>query len=267
MRETTTIFLVAVITILLAVASACSTERAEEQLPDPDTVTLEQVLEYSRAAMSEVTSYRANGTQVRGSSEQEPSTVSMRLFEQQAFDHYRVRVDLQGDKGNGFTEKIGTGMQVFQRDSDRGWWETHLTADQITSIRSNWNQISIPDNGHGQIISRDEVTPAGVRVYPVESVGRFEIPPGNTTAKSHDLQIRTVTFLIDHETFRLITRITKYQFENINLSGSTDSLVATREWSQTINTEQFFDYDETIEIEAPDEYTPSQELTAFRISR
>ena len=107
------------------------------------------------------------------------------------------------------------------------------------------------DENEFSLISADEITDAGISVYRIGYTTEVEhnwgsVPPAGPTTK----EIYTLSLLIDKESFRLVSRIVEKDYSTIP-SGTPNST-----WWQMDRRNDFYDYNQPVVLEIPDDYFP-----------
>lgn len=262
--------------VLLILAACGSDEPASQQRepgnppapPDPSTLTVEQIVERTRTAMSAVTSFRARGTIVAEDYDPESIANYSYLMEWQYPDRSSVQVEpVEGTDGR-FSETRIIEHQYFAKKMDGTWVETRPPSQPkgfgppVSMYLEELGEKSM------QLISYDEIADDGTRVYRLEFSKEQNYFSGDGDDQSeppiYETQTR-VTLLIDQNTFLFVSRIARIQnVSRLNLDETTlveinppdaENLKPFVETILTV-TEHFYDYNEPVVIELPGEYEP-----------
>ena len=152
-------------------------------------------------------------------------------------------------------ESRQVGSQIFYRSDRNGWQEIRRTysAPRIPAPLSDVFLSFLYEDGI-ELVSTTGVTEGGVRVYEIALSEISKLPSNNAGGTKDAMRIRTTTVLIDQETFRFVSRIyyTRWDYSAAPQYGRSDNV----DWAELIHTEHFFDYNEPVVIEVPDEYLP-----------
>ncbi len=298
MQGTIAKLLIAASTVLFVVVSAaCVSEKADGLPPypnieaiDDDAVmlyprpaafdigapTLEQVLDRTRSAMNEITSYRTRGASLDRDSTTEFSLPARDFSEQQSRDRYRFGLDSTEYEGGYFSESLTIGSRNFNRSDretnlewqesepifDRGEWVSPFDVILATFLNTDKPDPRIPDGFEliSKLISRDEVTDDGIRVYRIEIIGHYDPPHvegiSSDGGRTFGLETRTTSLLIDKESYRLVAMSISSRYVSNFYDESSSEPPANIEWAETLYTERYYDYNEPIVVEVPDEYVP-----------
>ena len=261
MRISSITLLLAVTTLLVVAAvAACSSKTTDGQPLDPSTATLEDVLQHARAAMGDVTTYRTRETSVSRDSNNETSVPYRGFSEFQSHDHYRFGNGSPEDEGGYYFENLVSGTQSFIRKSDPEWQEQEPIFDRGEPVSTADNLISYLDADGIELMSSDEVTDDGTKVYRLGTIENYDQLLVETSGQTGDpawgVHTRTTSMLIDQESFRIVARVFDKLYKNSFYDKSSSDPRTNTEWAQTIYTVQIYDYNEPIVIEAPAEYVP-----------
>ncbi|MCZ6619511.1 MAG: hypothetical protein O7E57_15420, partial [Gammaproteobacteria bacterium] len=234
--------------------------------PSGDLVqpTVEQILDRTRLAMNDITSYRVRGATLDRDSTSSVFSVPLRNFSEfQSYDRYRWEIDSSAHEHGYLTEYLVIGTQNFTRSDregplewreseriyDRGEWQSPF--DTILSTLDNRDQKSTTTNGM-HLVSDNEVTDDGVRVYHLEIIANFKHSWGSDITS----ETRTTTLLIDRDTYKLVARTVHKHYQHASPESLNGESSTSPDWWQMLYTERYYDYDEPIIVEAPDDYIP-----------
>lgn len=261
MRKTFATALTLISVVFVIAAAACGTDEPASQLSstaikplDPATATLDQILERTRAAMSEITSYKTRGVVDSNLAHTDPSPSNEFFTEWQYPDRHRNQMGpLKGEGESGFvTELLSVGDRYFARLNDSDWQEQQPRANNEDADRSYGFPLIDLDSSDVKLISTDEFTDDGVPVFRLEFRG---YPAAQTTDSEELLAIEQsrsrvrVTLLIDQKTFRYETVIIESLGEN---ESNVDTTANATLGGSTI-TYDFYGYNEPLDIELPTE--------------
>ncbi len=244
--------IVASILIFVVAFAACSSESADDQSADTSTATLEQVLDGARLAMGDVVTYKTRGRTVDTDSTG-ISNISTRSFtEFHSYDRYKFGDRYPEDEGAYFMEWLVVGSQSFSRNSDPEWQELEPSSEPRTPTPPSVGFLSFLYEDGLALVSTDEVTEDGVSVYRFESTEQFEHAWGGDQVS----ETLTTSLLIDKESFRIVTRIVDKNYRRNIVDATEGERPAKPDWWQTVFTEHYYDYNQPVVIEVPDEYVP-----------
>ena len=262
MHRPIAVFLLTIPALLfVAAATACGVgDRTDQPLSlssgelDPATATLDQILQRSRAAMSEVTSYKTRGETVT-----DPSPVNIlgaaRYFtEWQSPDRARNRVEVSEKESqeSWFTEIVSVGGQIFTRSLD----STRHEQPPLELIRSEWPYsppviyLDAPDI---ELVSANATTDEGVKVFRPEFSeaprhadidGEKPILYGARRPEAHH------TLLVSQETYRFVSVTVETRMPYGDAAEADGEAVPL----SSINKNHFYDYNVPNVIEIPGEY-------------
>ena len=270
MHKTIVKVLIPVATMLfIVVFGACSSELNSQSLEisaatiaqlDPSTATLEQVLNRARLAMGDIITYKTRGTSVDRVSGEEFSAPIRNFAEFHSYDRYKFGSDYSEYGGGQFVEWLSVGSQHFNRNERHGWQEsTEPSSEGMMPVPPSEGFLSFLYEDGIELLSTDEVTEDGVRVYRLGFTREFE------HSWSGDLvsETRTVSLLIDKESFRIVTRIIDKNYTR-NIVDATASEPSTKSdrW-QMVHTEHYYEYNEPVVIEVPDDYIPWSDVAVL----
>ena len=257
------VLIVAPALLFVAASTACSSQKTVSQPLDTstaalhqvdlDTATLEQVLNRTRLAMGDVVTYKTRGTIVDRVSGEEFSAPIRNFAEFHSYDRYKFGSDYSEYGGGQFVEWLSVGSQHFTRNSRHGWQEAlEPSSEPRTPVPPHQGFLSFLYQDGIELVSTDEVTEDGVKVYRLGSTEKVEhFWSGDPVSET-----RTVSLLIDKESFRIVTTIIDKNYTR-NIVDATDSEPSTKSdrW-QMVYTEHYYDYNEPVVIEVPDDYIP-----------
>ncbi|MCH8909936.1 MAG: hypothetical protein IH867_04270 [Chloroflexi bacterium] len=257
------VLIVAPALLFVAASTACSSQKTVSQPLDTstaalhqvdlDTATLEQVLNRTRLAMGDVVTYKTRGTIVDRVSGEEFSAPIRNFAEFHSYDRYKFGSDYSEYGGGQFVEWLSVGSQHFTRNSRHGWQEAlEPSSEPRTPVPPSQGFLSFLYQDGIELVSTDEVTEDGVKVYRLGSTEKVEhFWSGDPVSET-----RTVSLLIDKESFRIVTTIIDKNYTR-NIVDATDSEPSTKSdrW-QMVYTEHYYDYNEPVVIEVPDDYIP-----------
>lgn len=257
------VLIVAPALLFVAASTACSSQKTVSQPLDTstaalhqvdlDTATLEQVLNRTRLAMGDVVTYKTRGTIVDRVSGEEFSAPTRNFAEFHSYDRYKFGSDYSEYEGGQFVEWLSVGSQLFTRNSRHGWQEAHEpSSEPRTPVPPSQGFLSFLYQDGIELVSTDEITEDGVKVYRLGSTEKVE----HFWSGDPVLETRTVSLLIDKESFRIVTRIIDKNYTR-NIVDATDSEPSTKSdrW-QMVHTEHYYDFNEPVVIEVPDDYIP-----------
>jgi hypothetical protein len=236
---------------------------------DPETATLEQILERSRLAMGDIVTYKTCGISItRNAIDQDPvaSMHSFGVFH--SYDHYRTVTKHQheGELSDNFTELIAVGTQHFMRSHNRGW-EEGSKPSRPTDMQPSPPSMVLAGGLHRddiKLISTSEVAHNGENVFRLEYSRLSE--PYNRDRIVYDTatKSRTDALLISQETFRIVTHIQdQYSYEPAS-DGSNGKTAREAWWWHNAGTTHYYEYNFPVVITAPDDYIPWQETVMAR---
>jgi hypothetical protein len=235
----------------------CSTEKYERTIDqtlieplDPETATLKQILGLSWLANDDVTTYKSCQLRVHRISDDEAELRWVKFVEFGSEGRYGFRTAHLEDV---FSEYRSVGSQRFKRSSRHDWEEAVPSPGGPTpNLASELFRSFLDENGV-ELLSSNEVTDAGVAVYRLGDKKLFTILENSIDVGT---QIRSTTVLVDQKTFRIVTGIIEQDYET-PLEGHTPGTT----------TEHFYDYNEPVVIEIPDNYVPWSEPVASNVIR
>ncbi|MDA1278876.1 MAG: hypothetical protein O3B95_02375 [Chloroflexi bacterium] len=271
------IVLTFLILVLTFGATACNVEYSAAEpllstattIPplDPATATLEQILNRTRAAMGQVTSFKTRGTLVAFPNPEGFDGTIETFSEWQSPDRVGWLTkapedpgDYRGGEGLALTvEGVTVGDHTFIRMSDEPGSEWHeqphnpnrLSSDPFSAL------LLLLDASNIELVTTNEATNTGDTVYRLEfggypvtqSIDPERLSEEELTALEHLSSRTRTTLLIDRESFRYVTVITTQRPED----PTKDEAIVKAIMAGSINTTYYYDYNVPLVIELPTE--------------
>ena len=260
--------------ILIVAFTACDAKKAEGLPSFPDgaaletgTVTLGQVLERTRLAMSDVITYKTYGTSVDSDSTGNSSFSSHHYSEFHSFDRYRFGSFSPENEGAWSQEFLVVGPMVFTRSSDAMWQEQKPFPGPRTPTRPSDGYLSFLYADDIQLISTNELTDDGRSAYRIGFINNFE-PPYSESGNPEDVHAFLVhsyqdSYLIDAESFHIVSRTTTKLYKSDFFDDASGKPRSNIEWYETLVTANFYDFNAPVVIEVPGAYVPWAEDQAL----
>jgi hypothetical protein len=229
---------------------------------DPETVTLEQILDRSRLAMGDIVTYKSCGTTVdRKSSSDVFSTQSNNFRVFHSYDHYRTVHKYSERMGGNYSESLSMGSRRFNRDSNNEW-------EELDGPPSNGMQPTPPSAGLAstlyeggiKLISTNEVSDYNEKVF------RLAFSETHEGSKNGEILQNTVitSVLVSQETFRIVTYIREQYADYEQRARSNGGLARVDWWLENIGTTHYYDYNLPVVLVVPDDYISWQESAMAR---
>jgi hypothetical protein len=236
---------------------------------NPETATLEQILERSRPAMGDIVTYKTCGISVtRNAIDQDP-TASMHSFGVfHSYDHYRTVSKHQNeeDPSDRFSELIAVGSQHFIRTHNHGW-EEGSRPSRPTGMQPSPPSMVLAGGLYRddiKLVSTSEVAYNGENVFRLEYSRLSEPYNPDRTVYDKATNSRTDALLISQETFRIVTHIQdQFSYEPAT-DGSNGKTAREAWWWHNAGTTHYYEYNLPVVITAPDDYIPWQETVMAR---
>ena len=248
---------------------------------DPATATLDEILERSRIAMGDVTSYKIRGAVVTERSIGSDFVSSRRTDEFRVWQspdrlHIRSESAASGFRDAHLTETVFMGDQIYSRSGTTGWQQPESFSPSRWSEQAYSAHVIVLDAPDMKLVSRNEETDDGTKVYRLEytespflplyeeAQAESEGPEGGIPRFPETVSTNLNTLLIDQQTFRIFAQFTNGTREttpadrntadadgaNVMLSSGTD------ERRHTVQTAYYYDYNVPNVIEPPTEFDP-----------
>ena len=136
---------------------------------DPATATLDEILERSRIAMGDVTSYKIRGAVVTEISIGSDFVISQRTDEFRVWQspdrlHIRSESAASGFRDAHLTEIVFMGEQVYSRSGTTGWQQPELFSPSRWSEQTYSAHVIVLDAPDMKLVSRNEETDDGTKV-------------------------------------------------------------------------------------------------------
>ena len=229
---------------------------------DPATATLDQILERTRAAMGEVTSYRSRGTVLVETSNEDPDYGGRgEIFTAwQSPDRYRMITE-SSDPDSGElirVEILKIGKRNYFRGGESDWIEMDPQLESEGRSLSSDPLLYLLDFEDIELESADEILEDGSRAYRLD-IDEHRVTPGSQEGEPRgaiiDMQLRHV-LLIDRATYRYVSLTTSGSIKSE--SYSTINGVRSLEILQvnSVYTFEYYDYNEPVVIEPPTDSNP-----------
>ena len=252
--STRPLFAIATLLLVIAALTGCKssdlqrtrlTSNSDVQIsPDPNTELLKGILDRTRLAMSHVVTYRTKGTatEAMNHGEQEVSFLSYSEHqspERYAFgDRYFEHSDIQ------FIEWEKVDLQNFQWNSEPIWQEIKPNTGPMSSTPLSETVFESLNEDTVRLIAIDELSDDGVEVYRIQSTESHSQIVGG---KERLATLVTTAVLIDKQTFQVVSAISD---KLINHDPADDE-----SW-QITHKYDYYDYNQPIVVNVPNEYVP-----------
>jgi len=229
---------------------------------NPETATLEQILERSRLAMGDIVTYKTCGMLVeRDSFQQEFGTPDRSFGVFHSYDNYRTMDKRQGIMSDFFTEILAVGSQHFIRTHNHGWEES-------SEPPAGGMQPSPPSTGFARDLYRDdiklvstsELADNGEKVFRLAFPEKFE----NSANGEIVYNTATNTVLISQKTFRIVTKIRDKHADYPATANSNGKTAREAWWWHVVATTHYYDFNLPVVITVPENYIPWQETVMAR---
>ncbi len=154
------------------------------------------------------------------------------------------------------------GSQVFKGFGDNEWEEiVDPSPGSRTPLVHSKRFISLLNEPEIELLATNEIVASGNHVYRLRFTGNYT----NQSKQNHEITTVSTTILIDQESFRIITVFrdkTSNYYDDLTADEITPD---TRfRWVQSISVDYFYDFNEPIAIEIPENYIPWNELVALK---
>jgi hypothetical protein len=256
--------------IAIALIAACGTDDTTNTSAQPSapynsaTTTLEEILERTRSALNEVTSYQSRGTMIVKSSSDDPSEGGTGEISTAWQSPDRHRMTMEGvdyDSGDPVGNEILTigNQQFFNLNWPTDETEWHEMAPIDTSVRVHPAEkplLYLLDNTDIELLSPDKILEDGSRAIELK-INQAPTSPETFGPELIDQAVYHIV-LIDPTTFLFIhqTTVAVIEFEDRGSKNGVQYTELKRIDQQF--TYEFFDYNVPLTIEAPNNYQPWQ---------
>lgn len=231
-------------------------------LLDPNTATLEQILDRSRVAMGDIVTYKSCSKSLdRDSPGAEFSTNFYDFTAFHSYDHYRSVMKNSVDSSAQFWESLKLGSTDFRRDTDHSWEESQPSpAAGMQPTPPSEGLAWILYEHDLELISNNETADNGEKVY---RLAFTKMLPG--FINEDEVQTaRTTSVLISHETFRMVSYIQE-DYPGFEWPTDWSKKVAYVDWwLSDVYTMHYFDYNVPVVLESPEDYVPYEETVMTR---
>ena len=228
---------------------------------EADTITLEQILERSRLAMSDTDSYKTRETSYFRTSTttlEEPSTGYSEL---DSNGDFRMGSTYPKQSGDSFFEYRRVGTQFFTRSHHHGWEEPHEPNPEFADAQLADRFLEILNAVGIQLRSTTERNDDGAWVYRLE----YTEESGRFANGGYEVVTDSRTVLIDQYTNRIVTVFRDSLHEVYFISeGETITPDTKSRWYESVQTYNYYDYNEPVVIEVPDDYVPWEQLVVLK---
>ena len=235
--------------LLILVLAACETNDQE-----PDDLTLEQILERSQTAMGEVTSYKTRGTIVVEGLTEDDGGSGEQFTAWQSPDRWMLRVEGQDpDSQEAESMEIRRiGSRSFASSSGDDWQEITPSPPGDSQLPGHLQLLA---HDSIELISDDTVTEDGTRVF------ELRITPENRSSGEWTMELRHI-LLVDFQTYRFVHQISDEMLTFTLHSRNNRVEEEIPSFAHTVTNIEYYDYDQPVRIEIPDEYTQHYTLQA-----
>ncbi len=266
MRNTIAKLLTVAASMLFVVAlAACNSETKADQPSytgitplNPETATLEQVLERTRLTMADIVTYKTRGTNAEIDSTGESTVSSLHSAEFHSYDRYRFKYGPPEYRGSVFTEWLAVGPRIFSRNSSPEWQEEKPSSGPVTPTPPSQGFLSFLYEDDIELISTDALTSDGRSAYRIGFVKNFNPPYSESNIFDNNRQFLvhnyTDSYLIDAESFLIVSRATIKLYKSNFFDESSSEPGDNIEWVETTSTTDYYDYNEPVVIDVPGEY-------------
>lgn len=251
--------------LVVAVAGCSSPEKVTSRIGDhpiypiteAETITLEQVLERARLAMSVTDSYKTRETSYFRTSTtglEEPSTGYSEL---DSNGDFRMGSTYPRADSDSFFEYRRVGTQFFTRSHHHGWEEPHKPNLEFGSAQLADRFLEILNADGIQLRSTSERSDDGAWVYRLE----YTEESGRFANGGYEVVVSSNTVLIDQYTNRIVTVFIDSRHDVYFISEGEQITPDTKSrWYESVQTYNYYDYNQPVVVEVPDEYVPWEEL-------
>lgn len=244
---------------VLAIVSACETDSAGTTTPagdylDPSTATLEEILERTRAAMGEITSYQTRGTLVADGLTDDDGGSGEYFTAWQSPDNFMFRIEGH-DPDSGELQVMefrNIGLRSFARNSGEDWQEMQPRPEPLRE-QVLPGHLRLLDMDSVKLIANDAISESGTRLHRLEVIETLESSPESS-------MVVTTTLLIDANTYLFVTAISDQMLTFILHSRVNGVESEVPSFGHSVYTSEYHDYNKPVEIEIPENFTPPRTI-------
>ena len=252
--------------IIVALAGCSSPDAASEPVAS-ESLSLEEIINRSRLAMADVITYKTRREEFDSEFYGDLTLSSGGFSEFHSYDRFVYGAIDTDNGGIKLTEWLQVGNRVFLRPSETVWQEREPFSGPMDPTTWSSSQLSHLFRHDFELISTDEVTSGGVAVYRIayteDRVKRWAQSPGY--AENFEVVwgarpvsvLYTTALLIDKESFRVVSRVA-----DLDYRSEPSELREVTSWQKHIKID-YYDINEPVVIEVPDQYVPWEELVTL----
>jgi len=218
--------------------------------------------------MADVITYKTRGETFESEFYGERTLSSGRYSEFHSYDRFVYGAIDTDNGGIKLTAWLQVGTRVFLRPSETVWEEREPFSEPMDPTMWSRSQLSHLFRHDFELISTDEITSEGVAVYRISYTEdrvqhgtnrsgfaeHFEVVWGARPVS----ELYTDTLLIDKESFRVVSHVI-----DLDYRSEPSELREVTSWQTHINID-YYDINEPVVIEVPDEYVPWEELVVLK---
>lgn len=217
--------------------------------------------------MADVVTYKTRGEEFDSEYHGEQTLSGGRFSEFHSYDRFVYGAIDTDNGGTKLTEWLQVGNRVFLRPSETTWQEREPFSEPMNPTERSRAMLSSLFRHDFELISTNEVTSDGVAVYRIayteDRVKRWAHSPGYAENFERNWGARpisvlyTTALLIDKESFRVVSRVS-----DLDYRSEPSELREVTSWQRHIKID-YYDINEPVVIEVPDEYVPWEELVTL----
>lgn len=215
----------------------------------PNAQLLQDILNRTRLVMGHVVTYRTKGTATEAMNHGEQEVSFLSYSEHQSPERYAFGDRDIRDTGGEFSEWKKVELQNFQRISEPIWKEIKPNTEPMSISPPSERTFESLNEETMRLVATDEITGDGVEVYRIQSTESHSHIVGDN---EHFTTLVAISVLIDKQTFRVVSVISDKDINHDPADGES--------WQITHNYE-YYDYNQPIVVNVPNEYVPWEETS------
>ena len=260
MRNKIVPLLLSISALFVVILAGCNSEDASSEPITSESLSLDEIINRSRLAMADVITYKTRGEEFDSEYHGERTLSGGRFSEFHSYDRFVYGAIDTDNGGTKLTEWLQVGNRVFLRPSKTTWQEREPFSGPMDPTTWSRSQLSHLFQHDFELISTDEVTSDGVAVYRIayteDRVERWGQRSGYAENFERNWGTRPISelytsaLLIDKESFLVVSHVA-----DLDYSSEPSELREVTSWQRHIKID-YYDINEPVVIEVPDEYMP-----------
>jgi len=223
---------------------------------DTGAMTVEKVRDKARLAAAKIVSYKSRGTVMSRRSTSGFKEPIREFSEVASNGNYRSGAEYpdpyDDDVDRNEYRRVGT--QSFSFSSYEGWEESSKPRTKPADNPASGYFLWLLGEDDIELRSTNERTEDGVEVYRLVFSEKYEQP---TRGGGYIIEVRTNTLLVSKESFRIVAWLQDSHGDRYAVSAASEIDADTHSrWGKEFGITEFYDFNEPVVIEVPDEYVP-----------